>query len=213
MAIQAIIFDMDGVLFDTEYFYFKRRKVFLDQKGISIDHLAPKDFIGGSAKQTWRLILGDNDDQWDIPKLDKEYYDYKHDHPAPYEDLLFPDVNEVIHQLKMKGYKLALASSSAMRDIEKALKIAKIQKLFDVVLSGEDFPESKPNPAIYQEAIRQLQVRPSCTLVIEDSQKGIEAGKRANLTVLARKDERFGVDQSQANAIIDNLKAIFDYLD
>ena len=45
--IKAVIFDMDGVLFDTEGFYFDRRKIFLEQKGILIDHLAPKDFIGG----------------------------------------------------------------------------------------------------------------------------------------------------------------------
>lgn len=77
MTYKAIIFDMDGVLFDTEKFYYDRRKEFLDQKGISITHLPPTFFIGGNMQQVWQHILRDDYDKWDIDTLQKEYIDYK----------------------------------------------------------------------------------------------------------------------------------------
>ena len=82
----AIIFDMDGVLFDTETFYYHRREKFLAKKGISIKHLPPSFFIGGNMKQIWRDILRDDYENWDIHKLQEEYTIYKHNRPLPYKD-------------------------------------------------------------------------------------------------------------------------------
>lgn len=212
MSIKAVIFDMDGVLFDTELFYFDRRKRFLEQKGIRIDHLEPKDFIGGNVKQTWRLVLGEDYDKWNIPELEQAYSAYKLANPAPFNNLIMSGARETLTSLKGKGYRLALASSSAMVDIESALKGSDLYQTFEVVLSGEDFPESKPHPAIYEATIAHLGIDKSEALVIEDSQKGIEAGKRAGLKVIALKDERFGVDQSQADAAIEILDQLVHFL-
>lgn len=206
--IKAVIFDMDGVLFDTEGFYFDRRKIFLEQKGILIDHLAPKDFIGGNVNQIWQLVLGSDYKQWDIKKLEEEYAAFKAGHPAPYQELLMPKVKETLIALKKAGYALGLASSSAMCDIERALKDADLYSFFNVILSGEQFPESKPHPAIYQAAVQQLAVKQAEVVVVEDSQKGIEAAKRAGLRVLALRDDRFGVDQGQADQMIEGLDEV-----
>ncbi|MEQ9809661.1 HAD family hydrolase [Streptococcus jiangjianxini] len=212
MAIKAVIFDMDGVLFDTEIFYFERRKKFLSQLGINIEHLAPKDFIGGNVKQSWQLVLGDDYDNWDIPKLEEAYRQKKEEQPAPYPELIMPGAKTVIHGLRAEGYRLVLASSSAIVDIERALKGSDLYDAFEIILSGEDFPESKPHPAIYQEAIAQLGVEKNQALVIEDSQKGIAAGKGAGLRVVALKDDRFGIDQSRADAFINDLEQLLDFL-
>ncbi len=75
--VKAIIFDMDGVLFDTETFYFQRRADFLATKGLSVDHLDPSIFVGGRASQIWQRILGDDYDNWDVPALEEEYRVYK----------------------------------------------------------------------------------------------------------------------------------------
>ncbi|MCY7166502.1 HAD family hydrolase [Streptococcus gallolyticus] len=208
----AIIFDMDGVLFDTETFYYHRREKFLAEKGISIKHLPPSFFIGGNMKQIWRDILRDDYENWDIHQLQEEYATYKRNHPLPYKDLIFPDTFEVIKKLYDNGYRLGLASSSTKHDILKALDDTKMRAYFSVILSGEEFPKGKPHPAIYQEAARKLGTNHDNILVVEDSEKGIQAGVSADLQVWAIEDKLFGMNQSKANRLVDNLTQIFEEL-
>lgn len=213
MSYQAIIFDMDGVLFDTERFYYERRETYLADQGISIDHLPPAYFIGGNMKQVWENILGESYDDFDVPRLQAGYLAHKKKNPLPYSDLVFPQVHAVLQGLKEKGYPLGLASSSVKKDIDRALEELEIRSYFDVVLSGEEFQESKPNPEIYQAACKALQVDPKQTLIIEDSEKGIRAGARAGAEVWAIRDYRFGLDQSRAGRTIDHLGQIIPLLE
>lgn len=209
---EAIIFDMDGVLFDTEGFYYHRREIFLASKRISIKHLPPSFFIGGNMKQVWKAILCEDYDKWDVASLQKEYTDYKNTHPLPYKELIFSDTKKVVSELKKSGLRLALASSSTMNDIKKALRDTKLDTYFDIVLSGEDFPESKPDPAIYNEAARQLGFPKENLLIIEDSEKGIAAGVSAGIEVWAVEDHLYGMNQSAAHRFINNLSEAFDLI-
>ncbi|EJN93275.1 HAD family hydrolase [Streptococcus ratti] len=205
MTVKAIIFDMDGVLFDTESFYYRRREVFLNSKGISIKHLPPAFFIGGNIKQAWRQILGSDYDRWDTEQLQKEYTDYKNNHPLPYKNLIFSDVKDVLERLHQQEIKIALASSSTKSDILLALSETDILSYFEFVLSGEEFPESKPNPEIYNEAARRLNIPKSDILIIEDSEKGIAAGVAAGMEVWAVKDRTFGLNQTAASRLVASL--------
>lgn len=205
---KAIIFDMDGVLFDTEFFYYHRRKRFLKGKGISIEHLPMNFFIGGNMKLLWPAVLKEEFDQWDIEELQLEYGDYKKSYPLPYKDLLFSDTVQTIKSLNYCGYKLALASNSTKGDIDKALDESLLKDYFSVILSGQDFQRSKPDPSVYEEAVRQLGIDKSEILVVEDSEKGIEAGIRANLDVWAVKDLIFNMNQSKAARLIKNLEEL-----
>lgn len=209
---KAIIFDMDGVLVDTEQFYYDRRQDFMNSQGISIDHLKPSFFIGGNMKGIWPKILGDDYSKWDIEKLQKEYIEHKKNHPLPYKELLFDNVGEVLNTLKKAGYKLGLASSSTNHDIDLMLDENNLRKYFTVILSGEDFKETKPNPEIYITAINQLGVDPHDVLIIEDSEKGIEAGVNARADVWAIEDTRFGMNQSKANLKVSSLSEVISRL-
>ena len=195
--VEAIIFDMDGVLFDTEKYYYDRRASFLGQKGISIDHLPPSFFIGGNTKQVWENILRDDYDKWDVSTLQEEYN---------------PDVLKVLNEVKSQGLKIGLASSSVKADIFRALEENRLQGFFDIVLSGEEFKESKPNPEIYLTALKQLNVQASRALIIEDSEKGIAAGVAADVEVWAIRDNQFGMDQSAAKGLLDSLTDVLDLI-
>ena len=115
--IEAIIFDMDGVLFNTENFYFDRREAFLGSKGISIKHLPPKFFVGGRMDQFWEKILGDKISDYDTNALEAEYTAYKNVHRPDYSQLIFPDAKKILADLKAKGFVLALASNTVRKDV------------------------------------------------------------------------------------------------
>ena len=207
---KAIIFDMDGVLFDTEQFYYDRRKAFMTSQGISIDHLPPAYFIGGNMKQVWQDILGEAYEHSDVASLQENYTAYKTSHPLPYKELLFADVPETLSALKDRGFIIGLASSSTLDDILLALEETGLGKYFAFALSGDAFPESKPHPAIYEAAVAQTGLAKEQVLVVEDSTKGIQAAVSAGLEVLAIEDRRFGMDQTKATGHITSVKDLLD---
>ena len=105
-----------------------------------------------------------------------------------------------------------LASVSDHKDIEMMLCSNNLEKYFDVVLSGADFVESKPNPEIYLAAAKKLGVLPETCMIIEDSEYGIESGKAAGAMVIAIEDTRFGFVQNRADYLVKNLEEIWDIL-
>ena len=205
MGYKAVIFDMDGVLFETEDFYYKRRADFLETKGISVAHLDPRGFVGARASQIWSLILGEDMQNWDLPQLEAEYAQYKKLHPTPYGTCVFPEAKEVLSTLKNQGFLLALASNTDLAEIKRALTDADILSYFDAVFSAMDCGACKPHPAVYEQAWAALAVDKAETLVIEDSQMGIAAGRAAGLEVWAIEDKKWGVDQSQAQGFLSHL--------
>ena len=114
--------------------------------------------------------------------------------------------------LKENGYKIALASSSQKSVIINALKTSNIIEYFDLITSGDQFKESKPNPEIYLYTINKLHSSKEETIIVEDSYPGIQSAINAGIEVLALKDDYFGIEQANANYIIDNLIDIKDYL-
>nr|WP_278925156.1 HAD family phosphatase [Streptococcus canis] len=207
--IQGIIFDMDGVLFDTEPFYFKRRHDFLSQKGISIDHLSPKDFIGGNLQEIWKDLLNEHCTAEQASAVAADYEAYKLIHKPPYAEVLFAETKPCLQTLKDKNIKLALASNSSREDISLALESSQMKEYFEVILAREDVSRGKPYPDIYEKAAQKLGLAKESLLVVEDSQKGIAAAKAAHLSVVAVTDYRYNIDQRQADAKIDHLGQLY----
>lgn len=209
--MKAVIFDMDGVLVDSEPANNEQVADFMEMLKERPTEEFLDSLVGCSYEHATKVCLEylniEMDDDVFMQQLDA----YIQEHPFNYADYLNPGVKEILTDLRTRGYKTAIASSSLLSQIQKMLKECNLEKEFDVILSGEMFVESKPNPEIYLVAAKELGIQASECLVIEDSSYGIEAGKRAGMKVLALKDTRYGIDQSQADHMISSMLEIKKY--
>lgn len=204
---KGVIFDMDGVLVESEQFYFHRRIQFFEEKGIVPGSADLLDHVGKTDQGIWEMLIPK--DRQLRNSLHEEYKAYRDNHPIDYSQALRPEVPQVLATLKKQGIKIGLASSSARKEINHMLEETGLASFFDYVISGEELMESKPNPEIYLKAAAEL----GCEeyLAVEDSVLGIRAGKAANLYTVALK-QNYPVDQSEADVVITDLREIINMI-
>ena len=142
--IEAVIFDMDGVLADTEYYYENRRKNFLLENGIPIPE---GNFIGSNEKAIWEALVPN--DPVRRQEMLMAYREYRKARPTPYDKLTDPQAEPLMNALRSRGLKVAVASSSAAPDIMKMLTEGGLKAMVDFAFSGEDCAAHKPAPDIY----------------------------------------------------------------
>lgn len=199
MTKRAVIFDLDGVLVDSEPQYLEFFRQFLRQNGCVPQEDVLRATVGSSNYETWRqLALMWSDPH--IPPLELEQiYLRQCGHLAiDYQASLFPGVTQLVQRLQSRGMVLAIASSSPMSAIQQMLRQTGFHAYISHVVSGEMFRRSKPDPEIYLHAISLTGFSPEECLAVEDSSYGIQAAKSAGLEVVAVA-EPFGLDQSQAD--------------
>lgn len=207
--VRAVIFDMDGVLADTEWFYRARRARFLEQHGLSEDGF---DFTGSNEKAIWEALVP-NDPVW-RQELLLAYRAYRREHPAPYRELADPTIKVLLQILKQQGVRVGIASSSDQEAIKTLVRAAEVEDLVDCIVSGEECSAHKPDPAIYLWAMEQLGVTAEEAIAVEDSTAGIASAKAAGLRVCAllpRHGEQ--IDQSAATVRIARLTDVLKYLE
>ncbi len=204
MHTKAVIFDMDGVMIDSEAYYLFAYQFLMEKHNQHITRDQLLETAGMAMDEFWQWMV----DHWSTPMTIEEMQKLIYQEPMAqldYEDLKMPHLRLVLQELKKEGFKLAIASSSYMDLIEEMMQQLHIKDYFDVVCSGADFKESKPNPEIYIETMARLNVHPNHAYVIEDSIYGIEAGKASQAYVIAKEDKRFKMDQSEADYIASDL--------
>lgn len=208
---QAVIFDMDGVIVDSERFYYDQLDEMYSAEGIFVPREELCRAVGASYKDfksnlvRW-FAMGGVD-------LSPEEAEARYDawaavHPADYAALLNPGVRETVAELKDLGVRVALASSSPMDNIMHVLEVCGLSDAFEHVTSGKQFLESKPNPEIYLHTLDLLGLSATSCCCVEDSVPGIAAGKAAGLTVIAKREDRFGFSQELADAVVDSIADI-----
>ena len=202
--MKAVIFDMDGVLIDSEALHLYDFRVFLQKHNQNLTNEDLSEFVGLDAK----TFIGHLQEIWKpvslLPSIEeiKEGCKYPSD---SFQDMLVPHVRFILSHLKKNNIKIAIASSSPYNIIYKMLSINDIDSYFDVIVSGNDVQAKKPSPDIYFETLKRLELPSNDCIVIEDSLVGIQAAINAGLYVIAVKENRFLVDQSQADCIVNDL--------
>ena len=186
--IKAILFDMDGVIFDTERVYLEDwTRVFADF-GYKMEKEIYISVMGTgrkSVKEVFRQKFGQDlpIDQMYIQK-DALLYEAIENNRVPLKE----GVIEILNFLGNNGYKIALATSAKRDRLEKQLKGANIWDRFDAIVCADDVVNSKPDPEIFLKAAKKLSVNPEECIVIEDSKAGIRAAYNAKMMGLHVED-------------------------
>ncbi|OGF26784.1 hypothetical protein A2331_05515 [Candidatus Falkowbacteria bacterium RIFOXYB2_FULL_34_18] len=207
---KAVIFDMDGVLIDSELIWFQKYHQLLALLAPSLSISVHKNLLGRSIEGIYDYLYDNYEGGLKIKnkrKFFKEYENFGISYIYNCTNLLF-NADQVLAELK-KCIPLALASSSPWTWINQSLELHNLQKYFKVVVSGQDLKKAKPNPDIYLKTAKELNCNPEDCLVIEDSVAGVEAGKNAKMQVLGLRNG-FNHDQNleKADKIINHLKEI-----
>jgi GMP synthase (glutamine-hydrolysing) A subunit len=184
--IKAVIFDMDGLMIDSEPIQSKSFEMILKEHGhepIFHDNgLVQK--VGLKSKENWEFLKErhgfDEDTDTLVEKKRKVYIDILKENIKP-----MPGLFELIKLLKEKKVKLAVASSSNLPQIELVLQELGIFEDFDIVVSGEWVEKSKPHPEIYILTAKQLEVEPKDCVALEDSIVGVISASEAGVKVIA----------------------------
>lgn len=208
--IKAIIFDMDGVIIDSEIQYVKNVQTLLKGHGVEIP-IEDLYYLGGGPNKYYNENIAK---LLNVPlEVATAYYkQFNIDHPTDFKSLLRPEAIELLDYLKAKGYPLALASSGTMERIKMKFDQCQLDGYFDVVVSGTQFTKTKPDPEIFLHTAKLLEIDPQECMVIEDSNMGITAGHSANMCVVALYDPRFKFDTSLATHVITSLDQVKDIL-
>lgn len=209
----AVIFDMDGVIVDTEKFYLDTLARLFEAEGIEVPFEDLCVTVGASYKDFKRNLV-----RWfelGGEHLAEEealarYNVWEERNQPDFAALLNYGVVETITELKRRGVRVALASSSPMSNILLVLEACGLSDAFELVTSGEQFHESKPNPEIYLHTLENLGLPAGDCCCVEDSVPGITAGKAAGLTVFAKREDRFGFTQEAADRIIDAIPDLLE---
>lgn len=210
MTIRAVIFDMDGVVVNTEPLSHRANKKFYESLGIDVSDEVYSTFIGNSDVNIIQKIKN----LYDVTAAEDvllgqclDYYCQEFDTDENIE--LMPGVKDLIIDLHNNGMVILLASSSSKIKIERVFNRFGLNPYFSHKISGQDFEFSKPHPAIFLDAVAKSGFTADECIVIEDSTNGIKAAKGAGVFCIGYKGEEETVqDTTLADMVITDFSEL-----
>ena len=213
MSDKAFIFDMDGVIIDSEHLHAVTKVQAIRSFGVDVsgDDLNLQNYVGSSAKSFFSDVIAkypELGDDWEV--LAKKKHEL-------YQKILREDpdlepidgITELLARLKENGYKIGLGSSSVMANVQLVLTRFGIIDYFDAIAAGSEVENAKPAPDVYLLAASRLGVAPENCTVVEDAGAGVMAAKAAGMRCIAIKNPNSGEqDLSKADVIIDSYEEI-----
>jgi HAD superfamily hydrolase (TIGR01509 family) len=208
-APATLVFDLDGVLLDSEPVWNEAREALVRERGGTWDKSATTDMMGMSSKE-WSSYMHD---RLGVPMTPAEINDdvvrrvaatYEHGLP------LLPHAIETVREVAAR-WPLGLASSSNRPIIDLVLERAGVRACFAAVVSSEEVPNGKPAPDVYLAAARQLGVDPAECAAVEDSTNGIKSAVAAGMRTIAVPNRQFRPDDdvlASAAVVVSSLAEV-----
>ena len=189
MSIAAVVFDLDGVILDTEELWNEVREGLAHERGGRWSERAQSDMMGMSSTEWSRYMhdvvgLAEPPEEINREVVQRMVERYEQELP------LIDGAVDAVRRIAAR-WPLGLASSSNRELIERALAVSGLAPLFRATVSSEEVARGKPAPDVFLEAARRLGVPPDRLAVVEDSENGIRAGRAAGMRVIAIPNARF----------------------
>ncbi len=179
--ICGIIFDMDGVLIDSERISFQCFQEVLKEYKYTMDEQVYLKFIGRNVQGIKEVLLKEYGDDFPFDEIYKKKSQLALETTNKNGVIVKPGVHELIDYLREKGYKIAVATSTRRERALELLEEAKVKSKVNFVVCGDEVKNSKPDPEIFLKAAVGLGVEPENCIVIEDSDSGITAAHAAKM--------------------------------
>lgn len=209
MDVAAVIFDMDGVMVDSERYWHEEEETILAE-AIPDTDIPLEEITGMNVLDQYDHLATEHD----VAVSKDAYfdlYDERADRIYGEKVELMDGFHDLVEMLRSHGIKTAIASSSFRRWIGLVLDRFDLHDAFEVVVSAEDIPgRSKPEPGIYLRAASELGFAPERCVVVEDSRNGVAAAERAGMYCIGV--ARGGADLSRADAVVEDAAELREQL-
>jgi HAD superfamily hydrolase (TIGR01509 family) len=203
--IQAILFDLDGLMFDSEPHSLASWEAVLADRGVKLDQLTMDSILGRRIDATARTLI----DKYHLPDTVQGLADAKTEYQITHLDgnvPPMPGLIELLAEIDRRGLPKAIASSGIRRYVEAVLRVNGLLDRFSVIITGDQVARGKPAPDVFLAAARALNVEPQQCLVLEDAPAGVQAAKAAGMTCFAVPDHSVArLDLSQADKVVASL--------
>lgn len=199
--MKAVIFDMDGVIIDSEPLHQKVEEELLEDLGGTMTASDKEAFVGTTDYHMWSTMK----ERFNLSQSVEEMINSKKERflNQIHTVFLVDGFKEVLSQLKEEGYLIALASSNNRKAVDHIVKQFDLAKDFELTMSGEDVTHGKPHPEIFLKTTEAMGVVPADCLVIEDAKNGVEAAKAAAMKCIGLDNPNSGPqDLSEADIVL-----------
>lgn len=212
---KAIIFDMDGLMIDSErvtYNEYLRKLHMLGHDNFTVEEY--KKCLGKNKQGICQVFIDFYGDDFPMNEVWDDVHEWIDDSLRKHVPKK-KGLDKLLQFLKDNNYKTIVATSSTRNRVNEILKNADINKYFDDSICGDEVKKGKPNPEIFLTACQKLGVNPKEALVLEDSEAGIKAAYDGNIDVICVPDMKYPEEAyaSMTTMIVDSLEDVIKYLE
>lgn len=212
--IKAIIFDMDGLMIDSERMTFECYQERLKDMNLTMDEEFYKTLLGKPIKGIYQRFYDVYGNDFPIENVIQDVHQLMAERFETEGVPVKKGLVELLHYLKDNNYKTIVATSSNRDRVDKILAQAKITEFFDDSICGDEVTKGKPNPEVFLKSCQKLGVNVDEAIVLEDSEAGIQASYDANIKVICIPDMKYPEKQYEEKTfkILKDLTEVTAYL-
>ncbi|MDD8048566.1 MAG: HAD family phosphatase [Thomasclavelia sp.] len=188
LKVKGVIFDMDGLMIDSEKLAYKTNIIAAKKYGYELPEAVAINLMGRNLQDSFKYLEEVFGKDYPAQKIRDEAVRLRYEHYEVHPIEAMPGLYELIDYLKSKNIKMAVASSTRKARVIEQLTTIKVIDDIDYIVGGDEEPKGKPEPDIFLNALKGLNISNEDALVLEDSKNGILAANNANINVICIPD-------------------------